>query len=90
MYFYETYTSSNNEPCHVKCNQMICCKNLWQYISVKLSVTYHQKSNECFLSDPNGTKVHTIEHKHRGDAVQINAEILREWATEKGKASVCW
>ena len=42
------------------------------------------------LNDPNGTRVHNIEHKHREDAVQINTEILREWATGRGKKPVNW
>ena len=42
------------------------------------------------LNDPNGTKVSNIEDKHRGDAVQINTEILREWATGRGKNPVSW
>ena len=32
------------------------------------------------LNNPNGTRVSNIEDKHRGDPVQINTEILREWA----------
>ena len=42
------------------------------------------------LDDANGMRVQSIEHKHRGDAVQINTEILREWATGKGKEPVSW
>ena len=42
------------------------------------------------LNDPNGTRVSNIEDKHRGDAVQINTEILREWATGRGKKPVSW
>ena len=42
------------------------------------------------LNDPNGTRVSNIEDKHRGDAVQINTEILREWATGRGKNPVSW
>ena len=42
------------------------------------------------LNDLNGTKVSNIEYKHRGDAVQINTEILREWATGRGKQPVSW
>ena len=42
------------------------------------------------LNDPNGTRVSNIEDKHRGDAVQINTEILREWATGRGKQPVTW
>ena len=42
------------------------------------------------LNDPNGTNVSNIEHKHRGDAVQISTEILREWATGRGMKPVSW
>ena len=42
------------------------------------------------LDDPNGTRTHNIEHKHREHAVQINTEILREWATGRGKKPVSW
>ena len=42
------------------------------------------------LDDPNGTRVVNIEYEHRGDAVQINTEILREWATGRGKKPVTW
>ena len=42
------------------------------------------------LDDPNGTKVDNIECKHRGDPEQINTEILRKWATGRGKKPVTW
>ena len=42
------------------------------------------------LNDPNGTRVSNIEDKHRGDTVQINTEILQEWATGRGKTPVSW
>ena len=42
------------------------------------------------LDDPNGTRVNNIEHKHREDAERINTEILREWATGRGKKPVSW
>ena len=42
------------------------------------------------LNDHNGTRVSNIEYKHRGDTVQINTEILREWATGRGKKPVSW
>ena len=42
------------------------------------------------LEDVNGMRVRSIEHKHRGDALQINTEILQEWATGKGKKPVSW
>ena len=42
------------------------------------------------LDDPNGTRTHNIEHKHREDAEKINTEILREWATGRGKKPVSW
>ena len=42
------------------------------------------------LDDPNGTRTHNIEHKHREHAEKINTEILREWATGRGKQPVSW
>ena len=42
------------------------------------------------LNDHNGTIVSNIEDKHRGDTVQINTEILQEWATGRGKNPVSW
>ena len=42
------------------------------------------------LNDPNGNRVSNIEYKHRGDTVQISTEILREWATGRGKQPVSW
>ena len=31
-----------------------------------------------------------MEHKHRGDAEQINMEILEEWVNGRGKQPVSW
>ena len=42
------------------------------------------------LNDHNGTRVSNIEYKHRGDTVQINTEILQEWATGRGKQPASW
>ena len=42
------------------------------------------------LNDPNGARVSNIGRKHSGDAEQINTEILREWATGRGKNPVTW
>ena len=42
------------------------------------------------LDDPNGTRVHNMECRHREDAERINTEILREWATGRGKNPVTW
>ena len=41
------------------------------------------------LDDPNGTRVRNIEHDYR-EIEQINTEILREWATGRGKKPVSW
>ena len=40
------------------------------------------------LNDPNGTRVLNMECRHREDAERINTEILREWATGRGKKPV--
>ena len=42
------------------------------------------------LNDPNGDRVHNLECEYRGNAEQINTEILREWATGRGKEPVNW
>ena len=42
------------------------------------------------LDDTNGIRVKNIERKHREDAEQINTDILREWATGRGKKPVTW
>ena len=42
------------------------------------------------LNDSNGTRVHNIELEYRGDVERINTEILREWATGRGKKPVSW
>ena len=41
------------------------------------------------LDDPNGTRVRNIERDYR-EIEQINTEILREWATGRGKKPVIW
>ena len=42
------------------------------------------------LNDHNGTSVHNLEHEYRANAEQINTEILREWATGRGRKPVSW
>jgi len=42
------------------------------------------------LDDPNGTRVHKLELEYRQNAERINTEILREWATGRGKKPVNW
>ena len=42
------------------------------------------------LDDPNGTTVHSLELEYRQNAERINTEILREWATGRGKKPVSW
>lgn len=39
------------------------------------------------LHDLNGTIVHSIEHKYKQNAEQINLEIRREWVRLGGGAS---
>ena len=41
------------------------------------------------LNDPNGTRVKNIERDYR-EIERINTEILREWATGRGKKPVTW
>ena len=42
------------------------------------------------LDDPNGTRVRNLELEYRQNAERINTEILREWATGRGKKPVSW
>ena len=42
------------------------------------------------LNDPNGTRVHNLELEYRQNVERINTEILREWATGRGKKPVNW
>ena len=42
------------------------------------------------LDDPNRTRVHKLELEYRQNAERINTEILREWATGRGKKPVNW
>ena len=52
--------------------------------------TNYSRFGMYLLDDPNGTRVNNIERKHREDAERINTEILREWATGRGKKPVTW
>ena len=42
------------------------------------------------LNDPNGTRVRNLELDYRQNVERINTEILREWATGRGKNPVTW
>ena len=43
------------------------------------------------LKDRTGAMVDGIEHKHRGDSVRINIEILEKWRSgEAGEQPVSW
>ena len=42
------------------------------------------------LNDPNGTRVRNLELEYRPNTERINTEILREWATGRGKKPVTW
>ena len=41
------------------------------------------------LDDPNGARVRNMERDYR-EIERINTEILREWATGRGKKPVTW
>ena len=58
-------------------------------IPEKISTKYHD-FGLLLLDDSNGTRVQIIEHKYREDAERINKEIIREWATGRGKKPVTW
>ena len=42
------------------------------------------------LDGPNGTRIRNLELEYRQNAERINTEILREWATGRGKKPVSW
>jgi len=42
------------------------------------------------LEDSAGVIVHSIVHKHGGDAEKINIEILHQWLSGRGKKPVSW
>ena len=42
------------------------------------------------LNDPNGTRIRNLELEYGPNAERINTEILREWATGRGKKPVSW
>ena len=42
------------------------------------------------LEDNNGNKIKIIEKNKRGDVVDINVEILRQWLRGKGRRPVTW
>ena len=58
-------------------------------IAQEIGTKYYQFGT-ILLNDPKGTRVSNIKHKYGEDSVQINTEILREWATGRGKKPVTW
>ena len=58
-------------------------------IAEEVSTKYHD-FGLLLLDDRNGTRVRNMELKYNQDAERINKEILREWATGKGKKPVSW
>ena len=58
-------------------------------IAEKIGTKYYE-FGLLLLNDSNRTRVRSMEHEHREDAEQINTEILREWATGRGKKPVTW
>ena len=59
--------------------------NIPQEISTK-----YPQFGILLLEDTNGTKIRNIEYKHRGDAEQINLEILKEWINGRDRQPVSW
>ena len=59
--------------------------NVPQEIGVKYQVFGAQ-----LLDDPTGAKVNNMEHKHRGDSLQINTEVLQEWLRGQERRPVTW
>ena len=58
-------------------------------IAEEISTKYNE-FGLFLLNDSDGTRVCSMEHKHREDAKRINTEILREWATGRGRKPVTW
>ena len=58
-------------------------------IPQEISTKYHQ-FGILLLEDTNRARVRNMEHKHRGDAEQINMEILEEWISGRGRKPVSW
>lgn len=58
-------------------------------IPQEIGMTNYYQFGLLLLDDPNGTRVHIIEHNY-GTALQINTQILQEWATGRGKKPVRW
>ena len=58
-------------------------------IAEKIGTKYYE-FGLLLLNDSNGTRVRSMEHKHREDAERINTEILQEWAIGRGKKTVTW
>ena len=54
--------------------------NIPQEIGVKYQVFGAQ-----LLDDPTGAKVNNMEHKHIGDSLRINTEVLQEWLRGQGR-----
>ena len=59
--------------------------NIPQEISTKYS-----QFGILLLEDTNRARVRNMEHKYRGDAEQINMEILEEWVNGRGRQPVSW
>ena len=58
-------------------------------IPQEISTEYFQ-FGILLLEDTNRARVRNMEHKYRGDAEQINMEILEEWVNGRGRKPVSW
>ena len=58
-------------------------------ITQEIGTKYHN-FGLFLLEDDTGARIHSLAHKHRDDAEQINIEVLRQWITGRGKHPVTW
>ena len=64
-------------------------KNKFFDIAEEIGPDY-ERFGTFLLEDNNGNKIKIIERNKRGDVVEINAEILRQWLQGKGRRPVTW
>ena len=64
-------------------------KNKFFDIAEEIGTDY-ERFGTFLLEDNNGNKIKIIERNKRGDVVDINVEILRQWLQGKGRRPVTW
>ena len=64
-------------------------KNKFFDIAEEIGTDY-ERFGTFLLEDNNGNKIKIIERNKRGDVLDINVEILRQWLQGKGRRPVTW